>query len=270
MSPHAEPHPDVAGFLLGTLTDEEAVEFARHLDGCGPCRTELEELRWLAGALDDLPPVEPLPEDLERRTFDAIELEAADAGKSSPDGASAGSAGEGSPDGALAGPAGHGKVVPFRRRRESPGRWSARTWAIGAAAAAVLVVALAAGVVSAVRPSSPAPLEVVHLAAPGGGPARATATIHATPTGLTIDLRVTQLATSPAGSFYTCWLVGAGDTAAHQNRVSVGSFVIRAGRSADLHWATGADLRRFPTLGVTLEPDNGNPVHQGPKVLQQV
>jgi hypothetical protein len=34
-----------------------------------------------------------------------------------------------------------------------------------------------------------------------------------------------------------------------------------------VHWTTAGDLTRFPRLGVTVEPDNGNPSHQGPKVL---
>ena len=67
--------------------------------------------------------------------------------------------------------------------------------------------------------------------------------------------------------FYTCWLVGNGDTLAHPNRVSVGSFVVPGLATVRVHWTTAADLRRFPHLGVTLEPNNGIPSHQGPKVL---
>ena len=69
------------------------------------------------------------------------------------------------------------------------------------------------------------PLAVVRLAAADGGPAHGTATIWSTPAGLTIDMQVDGLTPSPAGTFYTCWLVGAGDTLTHPNRVSVGSFV---------------------------------------------
>ena len=82
-----------------------------------------------------------------------------------------------------------------------------------------------------------------------------------------IELSVRDLPAPPAGHFYTCWLVADDDTAQHQNRVSVGSFVTSANGTATVRWETAADLARHPHLGVTLEPDNGNPLHQGPKVL---
>ena len=277
MSPHAEPHPDVAGYLLGTLTDREAAAFADHLTGCAACRAELEELRWLAGVLDELPPAEPLPPGLEERTFAAIER---DATMTAPPTAGGTDRPDGRPDvddppsragggGGGGGDAGGGGVVIPLRRTSPNRRWSRPTWLISAAAA-VIVVLLGVGVVSRLRSGSSAPLAVVHLVGPGGNAARGTATVHATLTGLIIDLSVTHLAPSPPGTFYTCWLVGPGDTLSHQNRVSVGSFVVGASGAATVHWATGADLRRFPTLGVTLEPANGNPLHQGAKVLQTV
>jgi anti-sigma-K factor RskA len=134
------------------------------------------------------------------------------------------------------------------------------------AAAAIVLIGLAVGVVTSLGSGSQ-PLTTVHLADPGGGPARGTATIRAASAGFTIAMRVTGLATSPAGSHYTCWLVGPGDTLTHQNRVSVGSFIVPSDRSAEVRWTTSANLAQFPSLGVTLEPNNGNPLHQGPKVL---
>ena len=82
-----------------------------------------------------------------------------------------------------------------------------------------------------------------------------------------IELSVRDLPPAPAGHFYTCWLVADDDTLAHQDRVSVGSFATGPDGSATVRWETAADLGRYPHLGVTLEPDNGNPLHQGPKVL---
>ena len=84
-------------------------------------------------------------------------------------------------------------------------------------------------------------------------------------------MTATGLAPNPPGTMDTCWLVGPGDTLTHPNRVSVGSFVVPAGiRTVHVRWTTAADLVRHPTLGVTLEPANGNPSHQGPKLLAAV
>ena len=57
------------------------------------------------------------------------------------------------------------------------------------------------------------------------------------------------------------------DTVKQQDRVSVGSFRTDGTGPVTVRWETAADLGRYPHLGVTLEPDNGNPLHQGPKVL---
>ncbi len=251
---HTEPHPDVAGYLLGTLTDEEAAHFETHLAGCAACRGEVDELGDLPGLLAGLPPFEELPPGLEARTFEAIEREAARAPRSDP---------AGDADGVRA--AG-GTIVPIEHARARR-RWSTAQLVLTAAAAGVVaVVGLDIGV--KVADNQPAPVAVEQLVAPNGGPARGTATVHATLTGATIDLHVTGLAPSPPGTIYTCWLVGKGDTLAHQNRVSVGSFVVGSSGTANVQWDTGANLQRFPKIGVTLEPDNGNPLHQGPKVLQ--
>jgi hypothetical protein len=128
-------------------------------------------------------------------------------------------------------------------------------------------VGLAVGVLTSLGTSSTTPAVTIRLVSVSGGPAHGVAQVRTTPAGLTIDMTVENLAPSPPGTFYTCWLVGPGDTLAHPNRVSVGSFVSRGTGPVHVHWTTAADPHRFPQLGVTLEPANGNPSHQGPKVL---
>ncbi len=59
--PHPEPHPDVAGYLLGGLEPNESQRFAGHLDQCDACRDELSELARISGFLADVPPVGPPP-----------------------------------------------------------------------------------------------------------------------------------------------------------------------------------------------------------------
>lgn len=44
----------VGVYLLGSLSAEEAVEFAEHLAGCGECQAEVDELAPVVRALDTL------------------------------------------------------------------------------------------------------------------------------------------------------------------------------------------------------------------------
>jgi hypothetical protein len=255
------PHPeqtDVAGYLLGTLEASEMTVFVAHLDDCAICQAELAELAHLPALLADVPAAETVPPDLEDRTFAAIEAAAGVLSAVPADGADV------EPTTPAAGPVKPGVVIPISRgrARRQPPRW------LAAAAAAVIVVAAGIGVFVSSRTGSPAPLATIRLIASDGGPAHGTAVVRATPAGLTIDMTVQGLAANRPGTMDTCWLVGPGDTLAHPNRVSVGSFVVPAnGATVHVHWTTAADLNRFPHLGVTLEPINGNPSHQGPKIL---
>ncbi len=244
LRPHSEPHPDVAGWLLGSLDPEEARRFAEHLASCPPCKEEVGALAGLPGLLSDLPPPDALPPDLEDRTFARIEQEAATAPVVAAGGAGTGMAAIGS----------------ARRRRTIR--------ALTVAAAAAVVVAAGVGVASRFRHRSVPALATISLVAADGGPAHATATIRTTPAGLIVDMTVADLAPSPPTSMYTCWLVAADDSPGRADRVSVGSFVVRHPHAAvTVHWTTVADLGHFSHLGITREPSNGNPAHQGPRVL---
>ena len=157
--------------------------------------------------------------------------------------------------------------------RPAPARPPRLAWVAAAAAAVVLAFAGGLGLGRGLAPGAPpaprpAPvLTTIHLVSATGSDASGDATVRDTPGGKSIELTVRGLAPPPPGFFYTCWLVGANDTLQHQNRVSVGSFVTADTGPVTLRWETAADLARYPHLGVTLEPDNGNPQHQGPRVL---
>ena len=243
---HANPHLDLAGHLLGGLDPSEERAFAAHLAGCEACQAELQELSDLPGLLADVPPAEPLPLGLEARTFAAVEEAAAEAGEAGA---------EGPP----------GEVVPITQAKKARSRPPMRL--LAAVAAAIIVLGVGLGILTSLAQSSPAPLARVRLISATGGPAHGLAVIRSTRAGLTIDMTAEQLPPTSPAEFYTCWLVGNGDTLAHPNRVSVGSFVVPGRATVRVHWTTAADLRRFPRLGVTLEPNNGSPSHQGPKVL---
>jgi anti-sigma-K factor RskA len=64
---HERWRDELAAYLLGSLSSNDAQAMERHLDGCKVCR---EELRWLGPALEVLPesvePLEPSPRLRER------------------------------------------------------------------------------------------------------------------------------------------------------------------------------------------------------------
>ncbi|MDQ6773213.1 MAG: anti-sigma factor [Candidatus Dormibacteraeota bacterium] len=244
------PHVDVAGYLLGALSPEEAEAFRVHLKSCPACAHELEELRgWTGLLLPTPPPQSPMPPaNLESRVFAAL-------------------AGEPDRPSALPAPPRRSWQWPSWLRRPS---WQA---AAVAAVAALLILVLAVGEIARVLPPgrqpgpAPVPTQVVQLAAPAGGAARGTAHIQPSASGRVIELTVRDLPPPPAGHFYVCWLVADGDTLQHQDRIFVGSFVVHGTGPQTVRWETAADPARYPHLGVTLEPDDGIPLHRGPRVL---
>jgi anti-sigma-K factor RskA len=241
------PHVDVAGYVLGTLDAGEREAFAAHLATCAQCRRELEELRGMPGLLEQAAEPVDVPVGLESRVMVAVAREPA----------------------RPAAPAAPRPTI-VRPGRARPPRLA---WVTAAAAAVVLAFVGGLGLGRGLAPvPTPAPTQApvltnIHLVSATGSAASGNATIRSTPGGKSIELTVRDLPPPPPGFFYTCWLVGADDTLQHQNRVSVGSFVTPTTGAVTLRWETAADLARYPHLGVTLEPDNGNPLHQGPKVL---
>jgi hypothetical protein len=238
-----QPHVDLGGYLLGTLDAEGRETFERHLAGCLSCRRELEGLRGMPALLGQAGDPVEVPAGLGSRVLGAIAREP----------------GPGRPR------------LPLDR---TAGPRSARSrpsvpWALGAAAALVIAflagLGLGRGLPTGGQPAPAA--QTVHLVAADGGAASGLATIRSASTGRVIELAVRNLPPPPAGRFYTCWLVADDDTLQHQERISVGSFTTAPDGSATVRWETAADLQRYPHVGVTLEPDNGNPLRQGPKVL---
>jgi hypothetical protein len=132
----------------------------------------------------------------------------------------------------------------------------------------VLLVGFGTAVVRETTRPAPAVAQVIELTAPAGGTARATATVRATSTGGVIEMEVDGLEPPPPGSFFECWLVAAeGDSVDRPNRVSVGTFTVDADGRASVRWDFTADVAKFPRMGITVEPDDGNPVHTTQRVL---
>lgn len=227
LAPH--PHPDLGGYVLGALEPAERADFEEHLAGCERCQAEVAELRGLPELLEQAAPPVEVPPSLRERTFAAVERAAAQQ----------------------------------RRRRRL------RLALTAVAACLVLVVAFVGGyTLSRVGPFADRGRVIEFaLAAPDGGPARATAKVRQVGDGLAITMEVSGLAPTPPGSVYECWYVGPGDSLARPNRVSAGTFTVGADGRASLRMHSAADLQRYPAMGVTLERDRGNPARTGDKVL---
>ena len=247
---HTEPHPDLGGYVLGGLGPGEAEAFEAHLATCDLCRAEVEELRPLPGLLDEAAGPVELPPDLRARTLAAVAAAPIDltdpAGGRRPP--------PGTPAGELAAP------------RRGGGRWQPGLRRL--AVAAVAVVALAAGltVVNLGRDQQPA-LAEFELVAPPGQPGRGRAVVRDSDAGRVVELEVEGLPPSPSGTFYECWFVADGDTLEAPKRVSAGTFRVGSDGRAELRMVSAADLERFPKMGVTIEPDDGDPRRTGDKVL---
>ena len=242
MADHPVPHPDLAGYVLQALEPDESQAFAAHVRDCPVCAEEVAALAHLPALLADAAPHVDVPVDLEARTFARIE---ADAGG----GADA-------------------RVTVRAPRTRRVGAGMRRMLAV---AAGFLLVAGAVGVIAnLVSGSGGDGATTIRLISATGTTARAEAKVHNTPQGRSIELEVEGLPPAPPGKYYECWFVGAGDTLAKPNRVSAGTFMMPDSGSYKAEMISAADATRFPKMGVTVEPDDGNPQRTGPKVLVSV
>lgn len=274
-----DAHLDVAGYVLGTLTPEEATGFEQHLAGCARCRAELDELSGLPSMLSAASLDAGLPPGLRERTLDAVR-EAQEKAATPPWGlppvrppAPGLDVTQGSRD--APDPAPEAARVPGARRKlgsrstsrptaQSGSRPTAATrWLVAAAAALLVAAAVGVGAVLASRDTA----TTVQLVAADAGSGRGEARVRQVGTGREVTMEVSGLAPNPPGTYYECWFVGAGDSLQTPNRVSAGTFTVGADGTASVVMVSAADPARFPNMGVTLEPDDGNPARTGPKVL---
>jgi anti-sigma-K factor RskA len=267
MSDPASPHVEVAAYLLGKLEADEAAAFEAHLAGCADCRRQLAELRSLPELLATATPAIPLPDALRDRTL-AVVRQAAARAEPAPAAEVPVSAAEAAHPGAAAGaPMAHGATRVAAAPGPARQPWWRRRWLLVAVAAAALVAALA--VPGALLLFGGGGGHVTHLtlvAADGGG-GRGQVTVTETAAGRSFDVRIQGLPRPSAGSLYELWAVSPQDTLEHPRRVSLGTFTTGADGSAHFTAFTAAPADRFPVVGVTLEPVDGNPARTGPRVL---
>jgi anti-sigma-K factor RskA len=240
MADHPVPHPDLAGYVLQALEPDASQAFAAHLRDCRVCAEEVAELAHLPALLGDAAPHVDVPIDLEARTFARIEDEA-------------------------------------RRGAGAPVRDRAPTRRVGtglqrmlAVAAGFLLVAGAVGLIANLVGGSGGGGTTIQLISANGTTAKGEAKVRSTAQGRVVELKVDGLPRAPAGFYYECWFVGDGDTLAKPNRVSVGTFEVPGADRYTFEMISAARARAFPRMGVTLEPDDGNPQRTGEKVLASV
>jgi hypothetical protein len=164
------------------------------------------------------------------------------------DGERAGSAGV-PPTAAIPGPAA-GRDGRHRRTRVR------RTARAGAAA----LLAAAAIVIGVVVTRGPATTDVALAGTRLAPAATATAKLHATPSGLAIELDVSGLPPSPRGYYYQAWMKGP------HGLVTIGTFHMRGGPGTVELWSA-VSLADYPTITVTREPEDGDPASSGQIVL---
>jgi hypothetical protein len=146
---------------------------------------------------------------------------------------------------------------PARAARKDSRRRTRVRRPAGAAVAALL--AAAAVVIGIVVTRGPVTTDVVLAGtrlAPG---ASAVAKLHATPSGLAIELDVAGLPPSPPGSYYQAWMKGP------RGLIAIGTFHLRGPGTVEL-WSA-VSLAGYPTITVTREPEDGNPASSGQVVL---
>jgi hypothetical protein len=163
----------------------------------------------------------------------------------------------GSPPAAITGSAVSTASAASTARRDSRRRTRVRRSAGAAVAALLAAAAVVAGIVVTRGPVTTDVALAGTRLAPG---ASAVAKLHATPSGLAIELDVSGLPPSPPGSYYQAWMKGP------RGLVAIGTFHLRGGPGPVELWSA-VSLAGYPTITVTREPEDGNPASSGRVLL---
>ena len=136
---------------------------------------------------------------------------------------------------------------PVKRRRRIP----RLAWlAMPAVVVAVALFALSLG---------PAPQ---RLESTIGESVDVTASVRVTPVGREVELHIERLRDPRPDGLYELWFVGPG------GRVSAGTFHPDENGRGVVRLLAAADPKQYPTLSVTLEPNDGDQRGTGPVVLR--
>ncbi len=86
--------------------------------------------------------------------------------------------------------------------------------------------------------------------------------------GRVVQIRTDDLPILPKGEFYEVWFVAEDDAPDALNRISAGTFHPDEQGKTAVDLAAAVNPALFPTLSVTAEPGDGNPLPTGPEVLR--
>ncbi len=241
--PEASPqagHPDVAGWVLGALSTDDAAAFDKHLQSCPVCQDAVTDLEPIAAAMGRAA-AEPLPPpELFGRTLAAVTeaVAATDPGR----------------------PAAR-RLVPFWRS------WNLRLVGLmGAAATAVVVIAVFAFVWLSAAPAGPGQAFTIALHGPPGSSASGKAVAHPIDGGFSIRLSVRGLADLGPDHFYECWYAGAQNRPGAPQLITAGTFMVGRSGSVTVDMTSSADPRVFPTMQISVER-SGDAAQHGKIVL---
>jgi Anti-sigma-K factor rskA len=207
-------HPEVAGWVLGTLDPDDAVWFAGHLPSCADCRAAVVDFGPTARLLATAAPADLAPPELQART--------------------------------LAGVA--GAATEARRNR----RWRGLSTRMLALAAAV-VIAAGTSIGLLLSGGTQVESYALALHSATGLSASASGSMRQSDSGWSVQLTAVHLPEPGSGQFYQCWWVGSGNRPGHPRLVSAGTFTVGPSGNATLQMWTAADPDAFSTVEVTLD-----------------
>jgi anti-sigma-K factor RskA len=228
-----EHNADAAGWVLGSLSPQEAERFAAHLETCASCRAEVERLTEASEALLEAPPLRTPPPELRDRLMAAVHAEASlfNAARD-----------ESHPP----------EPIHSASRARRRGGVLLATFATVASVIAVIVLLTAPN-----TPHRAKARTVIGKVATKGG-ARARAVVQIGPHAGT--LIITRLAAPPRGRIYQAWVIRRGSPATPTGAL------FSVPRSGDTRILL-PPLHDVTEVIVTAEPPRGSPTPTLPPIV---
>ena len=247
---------DLSAYVRAELPTERMSAIHRHVQGCAVCRDELAAVHEVAHLVSDAPLGYVPSATLEGKTFDVVDLERT---------------------GELVASSKLAQEPPFdlednalalAARRPGPRRRSVRVVTSLAVAGAVGALGIAGFLWRSqdslrdqlqVTEARTGPvghsMQLVNLDGPG---TQITAElVHYRHDNYRLVLHGDELPPCAEGHFYEVWLVG------EEGLVSAGSFRLRRDDDIVFPMQVGVDPSDYPSVQITLEPDDGDPMKNG-------
>jgi Anti-sigma-K factor rskA len=207
-------HPEVAGWVLGTLDPDDAEWFAGHLPSCQDCQAAVIEFGPTARLMATAAPADLAPPGLRARTLAGVSRAATE----------------------------------DRRKRRWRG-WSTRMLAL--AAGVIVAAGLSLGLL--LSRGTPVESYALMLHPGAGLSASASGTVRQADGGWSVQLTAAHLPEPGPGQFYQCWWIGSGNQPGHPRLVSAGTFTVGTSGTATVQMSTAADPDDFSTVEITLD-----------------